>query len=180
MLAYFQRDSRRQYLQNAQHRRDHQPGLRPYPAPASPFVAPRMQPPPRPSALFPHSLIQGPRGFHLGRFSNAGRGRASTQRSAATRIRKPSPTLPSAMLSPLACSVFEAAARVAAQRIAERREIRGARRSLAGFARGLRPQISDKVIDRLAHPVERITLRTPLREVAVDQHSAQPVNQRTA
>ena len=50
-----------------------------------------MQPPPRPSALFPHSLIQGPRGFHLGRFSNAGRGRASTQRSAATRIRKPSP-----------------------------------------------------------------------------------------
>lgn len=90
------------------------------------------------------------------------------------------PTLPSAMLSPLACSVFEAAARVAAQRIAERREIRGARRSLAGFARGLRPQISDKVIDRLAHPVERITLRTPLREVAVDQHSAQPVNQRTA
>ena len=32
VLAYFQRDSRRQYLQNAQHRRDHQPGLRPYPA----------------------------------------------------------------------------------------------------------------------------------------------------
>ncbi|CAN0579104.1 unnamed protein product [Laminaria digitata] len=32
-----------------------------------------------------------PRGFLLGRFSNAGRGRASAQRIAATRIRKPSP-----------------------------------------------------------------------------------------
>jgi len=50
-----------------------------------------MQPSPRPSAHFPHSLIQDQRGFHLGRFSNAGRGRASEQRSATTRIRKPSP-----------------------------------------------------------------------------------------
>ncbi|TRW92842.1 hypothetical protein FNJ84_20785 [Paracoccus sp. M683] len=50
-----------------------------------------MQPPPRPFAHFPHSLIQDPRGFHLGRFPNAGRGRANEQRANATRIGKPSP-----------------------------------------------------------------------------------------
>ena len=50
-----------------------------------------MQPLLQPSAHFPHRMIQDHRGFLLGRFSNAGRGRASAKRSAATRIREPSP-----------------------------------------------------------------------------------------
>ncbi len=37
------------------------------------------QPLPRPSAHFPHRVILDPRGFLLGRFSNAGRGRISMQ-----------------------------------------------------------------------------------------------------
>ncbi len=46
-----------------------------------------------------HRRIQDPRGFHLGRFSNAGRGRPNAQRSTATRNRKPSPKLPFDVLS---------------------------------------------------------------------------------
>jgi len=65
--------------------------MRAYRATCAPSAAPLMQRLPQPTARFPHRRIQDPRGFHLGRFSNAGRACASAQRSAATRIRKPSP-----------------------------------------------------------------------------------------
>ena len=84
-------DTRRQSRRNQQLCRDHLTSLRPSQAPCEPSAAPLKQSLPRPSAHFPHSMIQDPRGFLLGRFSNAGRGRASAQRSNATRIRKPSP-----------------------------------------------------------------------------------------
>ena len=73
MLAYFQRTPRRQSPQNTRQCQDHRPGVRPYQAPGSPSAAARMQPPPRSSEHFPHSLIQDPRGFLLPRFVNAGR-----------------------------------------------------------------------------------------------------------
>ena len=70
---------------------DHQarliPSWVPCPNPAVPLTRPSSQP----SAHFPHRSVRDPRGFLPGRFSNAGCCRISAQRSAATRIRKPSP-----------------------------------------------------------------------------------------
>lgn len=84
-------NTQQQSRQNEQLCRDHRTRLRPSQAARPPSAAPLMQPLLQPSAHFPHSMIQDPRGFLLGRFSDAGRGRASAQRLAATRIRKPSP-----------------------------------------------------------------------------------------
>ena len=50
----------------------------------------------QPTALFPHRQHPAPRGFLLGRFSNAGRGRARPQPHATARIGKPSPRRTSA------------------------------------------------------------------------------------
>lgn len=58
-------------------------------------------------------LIQVPHGFHFGRFSNPGCARASEQRSAATRIGKPSPfrTVGSACFVRFVSSAMAATAR---------------------------------------------------------------------
>ena len=55
--------------------------------PSFPRCMPRMATPLR----FPHRPSPTPRGFLLGRFSNAGRGHARTRAAAAARIGKPSP-----------------------------------------------------------------------------------------
>ena len=56
----------------------------------------RLSPTPaaQPTALFPHRQHPAPRGFLLGRFSNAGRGRARPHPHATARIGKPSPKRP--------------------------------------------------------------------------------------
>jgi hypothetical protein len=89
--VHLQRDKRQQSRQNEQLCRHHRTSLRPPQAACAPSAAPLMKPLLQPSAHFPHRMIQDPRGFLLGRFSNAGRRRAIAQRSDATRIRKPLP-----------------------------------------------------------------------------------------
>ena len=89
--VHLRRDTRQQSRQNEQFCREHRTSLRTSQAPCAPSAAPLMQPLLQPSAHFNHRMIQDPRGFLLGRFSNAGRCRASAKRSAATRVRKPSP-----------------------------------------------------------------------------------------
>ena len=90
---------RRQATQCTQRSQHAGPLLRPSQPLRAPSAAPLKQLSHQPCQHFPHRSHQDPRGFHLGRFSNAGRGRASAQRSAATRIRKPSPQRTLAMRS---------------------------------------------------------------------------------